>query len=69
MDSIEVTLVVIWMDSALVRFLEVVADVKEFGIVEIVAEVTIFAVGCSEAGEPVVSDVDTWFDLVDAAIF
>ena len=69
MDAVQVTLVVVRMDSSFVRFLEIMTNMKEFRVVEIVSKRAILAIGSCQACEPVICHKDAWFDLVDAAIF
>lgn len=69
MNSIEVSIVIIWMNSSFVRLLQVMADMEESGVVEVVAKVAIFAVGGGKACEPIVGDEDAGLYLVNATVF
>ena len=69
MESAQTTVLSVKPDSALVGFLEVVADMEEAGSAKGVAEVTYFGVSGNESREPIVGHANGWNTLSLAAIF
>lgn len=69
MESAQTTVLSVKPDSALVGFLEVVADMEEAGSTEGVAEVTYFGVSSHKTCEPIVGHANGWNILSLAAIF
>lgn len=68
MNSVKISIMIMWMDSALVGFLQVMADMKELSVREVVTEIPILYVSCHESCEPIISNTNWWFDLFLAAI-
>lgn len=60
MNKLKVVIFCIRVDSTLVVFHQVMADVNEGWFVEYVAENTDFGVACNKPSEPVVCDANRW---------
>lgn len=58
-----------WMNPTFIGLLQIVTDMQELGFIEIVSKLAIFAISSCQACEPIICHKDTWFNLVDAAIF
>ena len=56
MDSVQISLVVMGMNSALVCLLKVVTDVKEFASIEVVSEFSCVSITSHESCEPIIGD-------------
>lgn len=69
MDSIEVTFVIMRMDSTLISFLKVMANMQEMAALEVVTEISMFDVSSHQACEPVVRDADGRLNLSVATVF
>lgn len=59
---------VVRVNTSLVSLLQIVANVEELGIIEVVAKVSIFAIGSCKTRKPIIGHENAWFDLVDAAV-
>lgn len=69
MESAQTTVLRVKMDSTLVGFLQVVADMQEAGSAEGVSEVAHFGISGHKTCEPIVRHANGWNTLSLAAIF
>jgi len=67
-ESTKITISVVQVNSALVSFVEIVADMNEAGALEGIAIVANFSIGSGEAREPIVGDSDARNALPLAAV-
>jgi hypothetical protein len=68
MHSIQIAVMVLRMNSSFVSLLQIMADMKELGLSEVVAEVTVLDVACHQPCEPIIGDANRGLDLLLAAV-
>lgn len=68
MKCTEITVSVVQVNSSLVSFVEIVADMDEGGALEGIAIMTYFSISSSEASEPIIGDSDARNALPRAAV-